>query len=96
MIALVVATRRVVPTGKIPARAGPKADYTVDHESWNVVGLRGTGSKDFTVKDAFIPEYRTIDAEIVLSGNGAKHAGRDETLYQFPFSCISRSASPRR
>ncbi len=66
----------------------PRSDYEIDPDSWNVIGLRGTGSKDLIVKGAFIPDHRTIDADIVLSGNGAKHAGRDETLYKFPFSYI--------
>ena len=66
----------------------PRSDYEIDPDSWNVIGLRGTGSKDLIVTDAFIPDHRTIDADIVLSGNGAKHAGRDETLYKFPFSYI--------
>ncbi|MGW5073376.1 hydroxylase [Rhodococcus sp. NPDC004095] len=66
----------------------PRSDYEIDQDSWNVIGLRGTGSKDLIVKDAFLPSHRTIDADIVLSGNGAKHAGRDETLYKFPFSYI--------
>ena len=66
----------------------PRSDYEIDQDSWNVIGLRGTGSKDLIVKDAFLPEYRTLDADIVLSGNGWRHAGRDETLYRFPFSCI--------
>ncbi|PND52698.1 acyl-CoA dehydrogenase family protein [Rhodococcus aetherivorans] len=66
----------------------PRSDYDIDQDSWNVVGLRGTGSKDLIVEDAFIPAYRTLDADIVLGGNGWRHAGRDETLYKFPFSCI--------
>ncbi|MET8795926.1 acyl-CoA dehydrogenase family protein [Nocardia sp. NPDC004568] len=66
----------------------PRADSRIDHDSWNVIGLRGTGSKDLIVTDAFLPEYRTLDAEIVLGGNGWRHAGRDETLYRFPFSCL--------
>ncbi|OQS15649.1 hydroxylase [Nocardia donostiensis] len=75
-------------TGEVLHVVLPRSDYEIDHDSWNVIGLRGTGSKDLIVKDAFIPEYRTIDADIVLSGNGWRHAGRDETLYRFPFSCI--------
>ncbi|MEE2057166.1 acyl-CoA dehydrogenase family protein [Rhodococcus artemisiae] len=66
----------------------PRSDYDIDPDSWDVIGLRGTGSKDLIVENAFIPEYRTIDADIVLSGNGWRHAGRDETLYKFPFSYI--------
>ncbi|MCZ0914149.1 acyl-CoA dehydrogenase family protein [Gordonia amicalis] len=66
----------------------PRSDYEIDADSWNVMGLRGTGSKDLIIKDAFIPTYRTIDAAIVLNGEGWKHAGRDETLYKFPFSYI--------
>ncbi|WP_016931767.1 acyl-CoA dehydrogenase family protein [Rhodococcus sp. R1101] len=66
----------------------PRSDYTIDHESWNVVGLRGTGSKDLIVKDAFLPEYRTLRAERVMGGVAWQDAGRDETLYKFPFSCI--------
>lgn len=88
MIGAAVGDKDGKRTGKILHVLVPKADYTVDQDSWDVVGLRGTGSKDFTVKGAFIPEYRTIDSDIVLQGNGAAHAGRDETLYKFPFSCI--------
>jgi 3-hydroxy-9,10-secoandrosta-1,3,5(10)-triene-9,17-dione monooxygenase len=66
----------------------PKSDYTVDHDSWNVVGLRGTGSKDFSIKDAFVPTHRTIDAQRLLDGEAWKDKQRDEPLYRFPFSCI--------
>ncbi len=66
----------------------PRSDYRIDHESWNVVGLRGTGSKDLIVENAFLPEYRTLRAERVMGGVAWQDAGRDETLYKFPFSCI--------
>ncbi len=66
----------------------PRSDYEIDQDSWNVVGLRGTGSKDLIVKDAFLPSYRTLSAERVMGGVAWKDAGREETLYKFPFSCI--------
>lgn len=66
----------------------PRSDYEIDQESWDVVGLRGTGSKDLIVEDAFVPAYRTIDAATVFDGTAPKVAGRTETLYNFPFSCI--------
>ncbi|MFC9518984.1 hydroxylase [Nocardiaceae bacterium NPDC056970] len=66
----------------------PRSDYEIDHDSWDVVGLRGTGSKDLIVKDAFIPTHRTLDASKVFDGTAPKEAGRSETLYNFPFSCI--------
>ncbi|MDG3010453.1 hydroxylase [Rhodococcus sp. D2-41] len=66
----------------------PRSDYEIDQDSWDVVGLRGTGSKDLIVRDAFIPTYRTISADSVTDGRAWRDAGRTETLYKFPFSCI--------
>ena len=43
-------------------------DYTIVDDSWQVMGLEGTGSKDIIVKDAFIPAYRAIDAAKVMDG----------------------------
>ncbi len=64
----------------------PRSDYTIVEDSWNVVGLSGTGSKDILVKDAFIPDYRTIDAGEVAEGElAAARAGRTDTVYKLPF-----------
>ncbi|MFN0091157.1 MAG: acyl-CoA dehydrogenase family protein [Acidimicrobiales bacterium] len=46
-------------------------------ENWQVLGLRGTGSHDFTVSDAFVPEGRSV----ALAG-GAPTC--DGALYRFP------------
>jgi len=38
----------------------PRPDYKVLEETWHVSGLKGTGSKDVVVEDAFVPYHRTI------------------------------------
>ena len=38
----------------------PRAEATVVEGSWDVAGLRGTGSFDWTVEDAFLPERRAM------------------------------------
>jgi 3-hydroxy-9,10-secoandrosta-1,3,5(10)-triene-9,17-dione monooxygenase len=37
----------------------PKGDYKV-LDTWNVTGLRGTGSCDVEVRDALVPDYMTV------------------------------------
>jgi alkylation response protein AidB-like acyl-CoA dehydrogenase len=38
----------------------PRAEVRVVDGSWDVAGLRGTGSFDWTVEDVFLPERRTM------------------------------------
>jgi alkylation response protein AidB-like acyl-CoA dehydrogenase len=38
----------------------PRTEAEVVPGSWDVAGLRGTGSFDWTVKDVFLPERRTV------------------------------------
>ena len=38
----------------------PRADAEIVPDSWDVAGLRGTGSFDWTVQDVFLPERRTV------------------------------------
>ena len=64
----------------------PRADYTIVEDSWDVVGLRGTGSKDVVVKDAFVPDYRVIEYAKVVDGSQAKAAGLTNPAYHLPFS----------
>lgn len=53
--------------------------------SWDVAGLRGTGSFDWTVKDVFLPERRTMpQVGIPLENQWARWPG---TTYQLPVQC---------
>ncbi|QCY14750.1 acyl-CoA dehydrogenase [Pseudomonas sp. MPC6] len=36
----------------------PVSDVSIDHGSWDVSGLKGTGSKAVTLRDVFVPSYR--------------------------------------
>ncbi|TLF96753.1 hydroxylase [Nocardia cyriacigeorgica] len=64
----------------------PRSDYTIVEDSWNVVGLKGTGSKDIVVKDAFVPSYRVMNGDHVIDGTAQKEYGVTETLYKMPWS----------
>jgi alkylation response protein AidB-like acyl-CoA dehydrogenase len=53
--------------------------------SWDVTGLRGTGSNDWTVEDVFLPERRTMpQLGIPLENQWARWPG---VTYQLPVQC---------
>lgn len=66
----------------------PRGDYEIVDDSWDVVGLRGTGSKDLVISGCTVPRYRVMTWEDVSSGEGQKNSGRTETLYQLPWSMM--------
>ncbi len=64
----------------------PRSDYEIVEDSWDVVGLRGTGSKDVIVKDAFIPENRAIAFSRFMDGSMPREAGLTNPTYHIPFT----------
>lgn len=66
----------------------PRKDYQIVEDSWDVVGLRGTGSKDVIVDGAFVPAYRTMDGMKVMDGTAQTEAGMTESLYKMPWSTM--------
>jgi len=66
----------------------PRSDYEIVDDSWNVMGLRGTGSKDIRVENAFVPDYRVMNGDHVLNGQAQLDAGCTETLYRLPWSHV--------
>ncbi len=47
----------------------PRGDYEIVPDSWNVMGLRGTGSFNVRMRDAFVPDYRVCEASQVIDGS---------------------------
>jgi alkylation response protein AidB-like acyl-CoA dehydrogenase len=66
----------------------PRPDYEIVPDSWDVYGLRGTGSKDIVVRDAFVPDYRAVEGDAVMDGRAARERGRGEAIYLMPWSAI--------
>ncbi|MFZ5692987.1 MAG: acyl-CoA dehydrogenase family protein [Pseudomonadota bacterium] len=47
----------------------PVRDVIVDHDSWNVAGLQGTGSKTLYITDpVFVPRHRILPLPAIFSG----------------------------
>lgn len=63
----------------------PRANCVID-DVWQVVGLKGTGSDSYEVKDLFVAAEETIDREAL---DTVKAAG---TLYRFPTIMIYAAA----
>lgn len=80
----------------MPPRTGhfllPRRDYTIVDDSWDVVGLRGSGSKDLVVDGAFVPDERVLSVPSLLAGTIAAETGRDEPLYRLPLYSLFASA----
>jgi alkylation response protein AidB-like acyl-CoA dehydrogenase len=65
----------------------PRTDYDIVPDSWDVVGLRGTGSKDVIVKDAYVPDYRVMDQARLNNDEYAKELNLPNPTYHLPYSC---------
>ena len=65
----------------------PRRDYRID-DTWFVVGLRGTGSKDIVVDEAFVPHHRAVSMNDVREGCTPGRAVHDTPNYRVPMRSI--------
>ena len=74
----------------------PRSDYRID-DNWHVAGLKGTGSKDIVVEDAFVPEHRTHRLIDGFKRQSPGNAVNPAPLYRLPFGQVFvRSVSTQR
>jgi len=65
----------------------PASDYTID-DVWDTVGLRGTGSNDIVVDNAFVPGHRALSFTGVTKIACPGHQLNPGPLYRIPFGSI--------
>ncbi len=71
----------------------PRADFQIVPDSWDTVGLRGTGSNDIVVDDVFVPSYRVLEYATVVDGTAAAAVGKaDNPLYGMPWFTLFGNA----
>jgi 3-hydroxy-9,10-secoandrosta-1,3,5(10)-triene-9,17-dione monooxygenase len=60
-----------------------KRDYRIK-DTWNAAGLRGTGSNDVSVEDAFVPEHMSVAVSDLAGGPTPGSATNPNPLYSLP------------
>ena len=65
----------------------PASDYAID-DVWDTVGLRGTGSNDIVVDNAFVPEHRSLSFTNVTRCACPGQQANTGALYRIPFGSI--------
>ncbi|WP_439814371.1 acyl-CoA dehydrogenase family protein [Zavarzinia sp. CC-PAN008] len=78
-----------VPGAAPDARAFfiPRSDYRID-DTWHVIGLKGTGSKDIVVEDAFVPEHRTHRFALSFLRQDEGLSTFTAPTYRYPFGIV--------
>lgn len=74
----------------------PKEDYEIQ-DNWRTVGLRGTGSNDLVIEDAFVPDHRVIRHTVINGLDTPGTEGNPDSVYRMPMNgvinyCVSAPA----
>ena len=65
----------------------PLADYEIV-DTWHTMGLRGSGSNDIVVRDAFVPAHRSNSLEELYYLRSPGRAVNTGPLYRLPFMAL--------
>lgn len=66
----------------------PSSNYTI-LDTWFTSGMRGTGSKDIVVQDAFVPAYRLLDPNRAGDGEWTGWELHGRLSYRLPLRCLT-------
>jgi 4-hydroxyphenylacetate 3-monooxygenase len=64
-----------------------KSDYQIV-DTWFAMGLKGSGSKDIAIENAFVPDHRVESMGALFMGKSAGIGVHPGVLYRIPFSAI--------
>ena len=65
----------------------PASDYAIE-DVWHTVGLRGTGSNDIVVDDAFVPAYRSLSFTDTAKCRCPGQEVNPGPLYRIPYGSL--------
>ncbi|HEV3111171.1 MAG TPA: acyl-CoA dehydrogenase family protein [Candidatus Binataceae bacterium] len=73
-----------VPKVHVVAR---REEIEID-DTWHVMGLLGTGSKDVVARGVFVPEHRSIDTRTFFRAQSPHSANHPTNLYRLPAEAV--------
>jgi 3-hydroxy-9,10-secoandrosta-1,3,5(10)-triene-9,17-dione monooxygenase len=82
--------------GIVPSKSGgpdfrtflvPRSDISIN-DNWHTMGLKGTGSKEVVIENAFVPEYRTHRMIDGFMGTSPGLSVNNSPLYKLPFGQV--------
>lgn len=65
----------------------PRSDWEI-LDTWFASGMRGTGSKDIVVEDAFVPAHRAMSPDRAGDGDATGWTLHQRPSYRVPFRCL--------
>jgi 3-hydroxy-9,10-secoandrosta-1,3,5(10)-triene-9,17-dione monooxygenase len=69
----------------------PRKDYEIV-DTWHSIGLQGTGTNDVLVRDAFVPEARTLSFADTSRCDCPGNAVNPNSIYRLPFASVFATA----
>jgi len=84
---VMVGCRDTVAPGPLVHVLVRREEIKVD-DTWHVMGLQGTGSKDIVARDLFVPDHRAIDTRILFGGDSPYASNHITNLYRLSAEAI--------
>ncbi|MEQ9639865.1 MAG: acyl-CoA dehydrogenase family protein [Alphaproteobacteria bacterium] len=66
----------------------PAEAFEIDQESWRVLGMQGTGSKDIALSPTFVPAHRQMTWAALQVGGTHRDCPNDEPVYELPLTPV--------
>ncbi len=66
----------------------PRDRFRIDHDSWRVFGMQGTGSKDVRLEDEWVPAHRTLRWAGVQAGDVPGRERNRGPMYRIPHTSL--------
>lgn len=66
----------------------PAESFTIDENSWQVLGMKGTGSKDVYLENEKVPVYRSVSWEDIHNANYPGAERNKDPMYQIPHASL--------
>ncbi|WP_165978880.1 acyl-CoA dehydrogenase family protein [Antarcticimicrobium luteum] len=64
----------------------PQEEFSIDDASWQVLGMRGTGSKNVALEEVFVPAHRMLDWQVLQEGGRHPDCSNDGMIFHYPLN----------